>query len=99
MFLHALRLLKCNSPGSIFSYLCLFHYLALPWITALLPVTMMLNESAHAWLFIALTPAIALAAWMDYRKHRQVTPDAVMTARHIANGRFTLIHRIVMQLP
>jgi len=98
MFLNALRLLKCNSPRNIFSNLCLFHCLALPWITALLPATMMLNESAHAWLFTALAPAIALAAWRHYRKHRQATPDAVMTAAHIAHGQLTLIHRIVMQL-
>ncbi len=128
MFLQLIHLLKWNSPGSILSYLCLIHCLIPPGITALLPITMILDESAHVCLFTALTLGVALTAWMGYRKHRQVTPGAVMAvsialvgiaafmptgervetvltvagsllliAGHIADGRVTHIHRIVMQ--
>lgn len=80
MFLQPIRPLKWNSPGSILSYLCLIHCLIPPWMTALLPVTTILDESAHVCLFTALTLSVALAAWMGFRKHRQVIPGAVMAA-------------------
>lgn len=76
----AIRLLKWDSLGGILSFLCLIHCLVLPWLAALLPVTLLLDESAHSWLFMALGPAAALAAWSGFQEHRYSLPSVLLAA-------------------
>lgn len=73
-----MRRLDLDILGSTLSFLCLIHCLVLPWMAALLPVTQLLDESAHVWLFLAIAPAAALAAWSGFRSHRQHLPAALM---------------------
>lgn len=60
--------------GGVLSLLCLIHCLVLPWMAALMPITLLMDESAHAWLFAALAPAALLAAFTGYRTHGDPKP-------------------------
>lgn len=78
MFAKNIRWLDWDRLGGALSFLCLIHCLVLPWMAALLPVTLLLDESAHVWLFLALAPAAALAAWSGFRTHRKHLPSTFM---------------------
>jgi hypothetical protein len=80
MFSKSIHLLKWDSLGGCLSFLCLVHCLILPWMAALLPITLFLDESMHVWLFFALVPAATLAAWNGYREHGQALPVTLITA-------------------
>lgn len=60
--------------GGALSFLCLIHCLVLPWMAALLPIALLLDESAHTWLFAALAPAALLAAVTGYRANGEPRP-------------------------
>jgi hypothetical protein len=60
--------------GGVLSFLCLIHCLVLPWMAALLPIALLTDESAHAWLFAALAPAALLAAFTGYRANADPKP-------------------------
>lgn len=79
MYTKTLHLLKWDSLGGFLSFLCLIHCLILPWMAALLPFTLWLDETAHIWLFCALVPAAALAAWNGFHEHGQILPIAFMS--------------------
>jgi len=68
------RWLYWDGLGGFLSLLCLIHCMVLPWLAALLPITLLLDESAHIWLFLALAPAAVMAAISGYRTHRQHLP-------------------------
>lgn len=75
-----IRRLDLDILGSTLSFLCLIHCLVLPWMAAMLPVTQLLDESAHVWLFLAIAPAAALAAWSGFRIHHRHSPGVFMAA-------------------
>lgn len=66
--------------GGVLSFLCLIHCLMLPWMAALLPVTLISDESVHVWLFLALGPAAAMAGWGGLREHRRHLPVLLMAS-------------------
>jgi len=66
--------------GGALSFICLIHCLLLPWMAALLPVTRMVDESAHTWLFLTLAPIAVFAGWTGFREHRQQLPGTLMAA-------------------
>ena len=61
--------LPWNGLGGALSFLCLIHCLGLPWLAVLLPVTPLLDESTHLYLFLLLAPIAIFAAWQGLRRH------------------------------
>ena len=80
MLSQTMRRLGQDFLGGALSFLCLIHCLLLPWMAVLLPVTLLMYESAHVWLFMALAPAAAIAGWSGFRAHHQQLPGTLMAA-------------------
>jgi hypothetical protein len=66
--------LSWDHLGGFLSFLCMIHCLVLPWLLIMLPFALLLDEYVHLWLFLAITPTAALAAWSGFRQHRQHLP-------------------------
>lgn len=86
MFSKNIRRVDWDRLGGALSFLCLVHCLVLPWMAALLPVTLLLNESAHIWLFLALAPATVLAASSGFRTYRRHLPSTLMATGVLVVG-------------
>ncbi|MCB5190812.1 MerC domain-containing protein [Methylobacillus arboreus] len=66
--------------GNLVSLLCLLHCIALPWLAVVLPLSFLLDESVHVWLFIALLPAAVFGAWSGWRHHGDGKPSLLLAA-------------------
>ncbi|WP_089375301.1 MerC domain-containing protein [Methylobacillus rhizosphaerae] len=64
--------------GNLVSWLCLIHCTVLPWLAFILPLSFLLDDSVHLWLFVALFPAAVFGAWSGWLHHGNGRPSLLL---------------------
>lgn len=91
IYLYAQKLINWDKLGNVVSWLCLVHCTVLPWLVISMPLSFLLDESVHLWLFLALFPAAVFGAWSGWRQHSNGKPSILLAAGLALVGSATFI--------